>query len=224
MPSKLLQVYPFLRSFMLLILLGREKRKVAEQALLEYKNLSQFYPSNTLETYMQTPTDIWEHLATLYMLTIELDLKTVLELGTAEGKSTVALLQAVQKIGGKVYSIDINPCLEAREAIRKYGLLDHWIFIQENDLQMEWKKNIDHLFIDTTHKFQQTINELKKYEPYVRDGGIITMHDIISFPEVMKAIHEYLRNRNDLRLYKYLHNNGLAIIFKGRRIQKQARK
>ena len=30
----------------------------------------------------------------------------------------------------------------------------------------------------------------------------------------MKAIEIYLRNRKDLRLYKYLNNNGLAVIFK----------
>lgn len=65
---------------------------------------------------------------------------------------------------------------------------------------------------------QHTLKELEKYEPHVREGGIITLHDIITFPSVMKAIDEYLRNRNDLRLYKYLHNNGLAVIFKVRPI------
>lgn len=43
-------------------------------------------PVNVLEERMVKPTDIHEHLATLYMLTIELDLKTIVELGTRKGE------------------------------------------------------------------------------------------------------------------------------------------
>lgn len=216
MLSRLHQVFRRLRSWILLVLFGNEERSVVEQALLEYKRVLQFHPTNIAEAYMQKPTDIWEHLATLCMLTIELDLKTVLELGTAEGESTLALLQAAHQIGGEVYSIDVDPCLEARKMIENNGLLDRWTFIQGDDLQVKWEKGIDHLFIDTNHEFQHTLKELKKYEPYVREGGIITLHDIVSFPQVMEAITEYMKNRDDLRLYKYFHNNGLAVIFKGR--------
>lgn len=205
-----------LRSWILQLLLGGAEGSVVEQALLEYKSLLRFNPTNVVETYMQRRSDIWEHLATLYMLTIELDLKTVLELGTAEGESTIALLQAVHQICGKVYSVDINPCLEAREVIENYGLLNCWIFIQGDDLQVKWEREIDHLFIDTSHGFQHTLKELEKYEPFVREGGIITLHDIVAFPSVMRAIDKYLKDRKHLRLYKYLHNNGLAVIFKGR--------
>ena len=71
--------------------------------------------------------------------------------------------------------------------------------------------------IDTSHTYEHTLKELQKYEPYVRIGGIITLHDTISFPEVMTAISDYVKNRRDLRVYNYLHNNGLAVIFKGKR-------
>jgi len=212
-------LYPFfgqIRRGILQLLVGSKAGNCLEKSLQEYKNLSRFTPNNALETCMTQPSDIWEHLATLYMLTVEFDLKTVLELGTAEGESTVALLQAVHQIGGKVYSIDINPCLEAQEVIKNYGLLNRWTFIQGDDLQVKWEREIDHLFIDTSHEFQHTLKELEKYEPYVREGGVITLHDIVAFPSVMRAIDEYLKDRKYLRLYKYLHNNGLAVIFKGR--------
>ena len=67
------------------------------------------------------------------------------------------------------------------------------------------------------HTYEHTLKELRKYEPYVRIGGIITLHDIISFPEVMTAISDYVENRRDLRVCSYLNNNGLAVIFKGKR-------
>jgi predicted O-methyltransferase YrrM len=201
---------------LLRFIVGSNAQNCMRKSLKENENLSRFTPSNSLELLMTQPSDIWEHLATLHMLTIEFNLKTTLELGTAEGESTSALLYASKQIGGNVYSIDINPCQEARETIKNLALFDRWNFIQGDDLQVNWSKEIDHLFIDTSHEYNQTLEELRKYEPYVRSGGIITLHDIISCPEVFAAISEYTRNRNDLRIYKYFHNNGLAVIFKGK--------
>ncbi len=172
-------------------------------------------PAIPLEAHMVKPTDIHEHLATLNMLTIELGLKTVLELGTGTGETTIAFLDAAKKINGKVYSIDIDQCEEAHTKIKAYNLEKHWTFIRENSLKLKWDKPIDHLFIDTIHTYQHAIDELKKYEPYVRIGGLITLHDIITWPGVMGAINDYNKNRQDLHPYKYFNNNGLAVIFKG---------
>lgn len=171
-------------------------------------------PNNPLEECMIKPTGIHEHLATLYMLTVELNLRTIVELGTRRGESTIALLSAAKEIGGKVYSIDIDPCLVAKERIKTLGLQEHWVFIQGDDLKVEWETPIDHLFIDTTHMFDQTLKELEKWEPFVKHGGIITIHDIVTFPEELQAINSYIKNRRDLRLYKYFNNFGLAVIFK----------
>lgn len=51
-----------------------------------------------LEFQMIQPTDIHEHLQTLYMLTVELNLKNILELGTRTGESTIALLSAAKTL------------------------------------------------------------------------------------------------------------------------------
>lgn len=170
-----------------------------------------------LEAHMVKPTHIHEHLATLNLLTIELGLKTVVELGTGMGESTIALLEAAKQIGGRVYSIDLDPCLEARAMIKAYGLERYWTFIQGDSLKIKWNKPIDHLFIDTVHTFKHAIRELKKYEPYVRRGGIVTLHDVVTWPGVLRAINRYVKNRTNLRLYKFFNNNGLAVVFKGRK-------
>lgn len=171
-------------------------------------------PKTVVEKLMITPTDIHEHLVTLHLLAIELNCKTIVELGTKLGESTIALLEAAKKIGGKVYSIDIAPCLQAKSRVRSYGLGDYWTFIQGDDLKVKWDKPIDLLFIDTSHTYNHTLNELRKYEPHVRNGGVIVMHDTVTYLEVLQAINKYLINRTDLRLYTYFNNNGLAIIFK----------
>jgi predicted O-methyltransferase YrrM len=203
------------RKVMLYLLLGHEKFFL----LSETVNRDTCYSwkanqNNPLEIHMTKPTDIHEHLATLFMLTIEFNLKRIVELGTREGESTVALLQAAKQINGKVFSIDIDPCLRAKRLIQKYELQKYWEFTQADDLKMKWSTPIDHLFIDTSHTFDQTLRELEKYEPYVRHGGIITMHDIVSSQGVLSAITKYLENRDDLAFYKYFNNNGLGVIFK----------
>ena len=214
MLSTLHRNYQRLKKLLLIILFGREKAVLVRFALREYASLRRFNPTNLLEIYAKHPSDIYQHLTTLYMLTVEFNLKTILELGTRDGESTVALLYAAHQIDGEVYSVDIDPCLEARNVIESHGFNDRWFFTQEDDLNFEWTTPIDHLFIDTSHEFEHTIKEFKKYEPYVKVGGIITLHDTTSCPEVMKAVEEYLRNRSDLRLYRYLNSNGLAVIFK----------
>lgn len=167
-----------------------------------------------LEFHMTMPTDIHEHLATLYMLTVELNLKSILELGTRSGESTVALLQAAKEINGRVTSIDLEPCLEAKKLVKSLHLEDHWTFIQADDMRVKWNQPIDHLFIDTSHTYEHTLAELTKYEPFVRPGGLITMHDIVSSPDVLLAITHYITDRKDIKFYKYFNNNGLGILAK----------
>ncbi len=171
-------------------------------------------PHSPLEFQMTQPTDIHEHLQTLHVLTIELNLKNILELGTRTGESTIALLLAAKKLRGRVTSVDINPCDEAKEKIKKLDLEQHWNFIQEDDLKLNWDKQIDHLFIDTSHTYDQTISELKKFEPFVRKGGLISLHDIVSSPPVLRAINDFISKRNDIRFYKFFHNNGMAVLRK----------
>ena len=186
-------------------------------ALHNLNSHSCFSINNTnshLEFQMIQPTDIHEHLQTLHMLTIELNLKNILELGTRTGESTIAFLLAAKEIGGKITSVDIDSCDEAKTKVKKLNLEKYWNFIQKDDLELDWKEEIDHLFIDTSHTYDHTINEFKKFVPFVRKGGLITLHDIVSCPPVLDAINDFIKDRNDLRFYKFFHNNGLGVIRK----------
>lgn len=170
-------------------------------------------PISYLESRMMSPSDINEHLITLNMLTIELKLKRILELGTRTGESTIAFLEAAKLIDGVVTSIDVDPCLDAKKLVSKIGLSDFWNFIQNDDLQIDWKEPIDHLFIDTSHTYDQTLAELQKFVKYVRPGGIVSLHDIISHPEVLSAIQEYIKDKHNIKFYKYFNNSGLGILW-----------
>lgn len=171
-------------------------------------------PNSVLENQMNQATDIHEHLQTLYMLNIELNLKNVLELGTRTGESTITLLLATKELGGIMTSIDVDSCLEAKEKVKKLELEKYWNFIQSDDISLNWNTTIDHLFIDTSHTYDHTLAELRKFEPFVRKGGLITLHDIMSCPPVLDAINDFLVEREDFRFYKFFHNNGLGILKK----------
>lgn len=204
---------------------SKQFEKLRKNHSCEFNNFSK----TELEKLMIEDSFIHEHLNTLYMLTIEFNLKNILELGTQFGNSTVALLYAARKINGKVTTIDVDPCKFARKRIKELELDSFCNFIQSDDTKIEWSDSIDHLFIDSNHSYSHVTKQLTKYEPHVSKGGIITLHDIVMHEfdsegnpikktlgknSVMNAIEDYIKDREDLRFYKYFNCNGLGIIRK----------
>jgi len=136
-----------------------------------------------LDTFKKS--DIYEHLQTLYDYALKAQI--ILELGVREGESTKAFLEACKTTGGKVISIDIQDCHTVSEDL-------NWQFIQSDDLDIGWDKDIDLLFIDTSHDYGQTLAELEKFIPFVKRGGVILMHDTDN-KEVRQAIGDYLKDK-----------------------------
>jgi predicted O-methyltransferase YrrM len=213
--SKLTTVIRDPKKAILYVVLGRPNY---ERVMLELDFIHQclqIKPQTPLEDHALKCTDINEHLVTLYMLTKQMKLLNVLELGVRTGESTIVFLWAAKENGGTVTSIDIMDCPEAISKVDSLGLSKWWRFTKGDDLEVEWNQSIDHLFIDTSHTYDHTLKELQKFEPWVNAGGIITLHDIVAVPDILRAINDYLGERKELQLYKYFHNNGLAVIFKG---------
>lgn len=165
-------------------------------------------------SYFARVSDIYAHLPTLYRTTVERGLQDVLELGTRTGESTVVFLAATRETSGHVTSVDIAPCPEAKRKVEEAGLAGHWTFILSDDLALDWTRSIDHLFIDTSHEYTHTKQELEKFEPFVRKGGVISLHDTTSHIDVWRSVTEYFEGRKDVRIFRFLHNNGLAMIEK----------
>jgi len=163
-------------------------------------------------------SDIQAHLVRLYDFTVQIPvkIKVVVELGVREGNSTTSLLAAVNDSGGHLYSIDIDACIEARKL---YGGDSNWTFIRGDDMQVikGWNKHIDHLFIDTSHTFDHTLNELREWGKWVKHGGIITLHDIYVYDsngksEVLDAIEQYMKEnpeKYDFKVFEGSYGLGL---------------
>jgi hypothetical protein len=117
----------------------------------------------------------------------------VVELGVRSGNSTLALLNALDRIGrGRLYSVDIEPCEGAHATILAADLYDRWYFKLGDSVP--FSKDVgpcDIVFVDTSHEYQQTILEIDAWSPLVNPGGKMIFHDTLSLAwcEVRQSIY-----------------------------------
>jgi predicted O-methyltransferase YrrM len=162
-------------------------------------------------------SDIQDHLPRFVDLVTDMNAKIVVELGVRSGVSTVAWLHGLERTGGHLWSVDLNPAPPI--------IGGRWTFIQGDDLSPEVLVQLprlaDIVFIDTSHTYDHTRNELAVYEHRVRSGGCIVLHDVDvkSFPEhttrqppfpVRRAVEEFAGDR---RVDWYSGSYGLAVVW-----------
>ena len=120
-----------------------------------------------------TPSDINEHLPYMVALCGIMSARNVIELGTRAGVSTLAWLHGLAMTGGHLWSVDVDPAPPL-----PWG---HWTFIRGNDLDAavygQLPDNVDIVFIDTSHHYDQTLAELNLYRWKLRPGGKFVLHD-----------------------------------------------
>lgn len=118
------------------------------------------------------PSDIFEHLPVLFCTVIEQNAQAVVELGVRSGNSTAALLAAVERTGGHLWSVDIGLPQWPTEFYQS----EHSTLIVGDDMAVagELPDQIDVLFIDTSHHYEHTLAELRLYGPR---ATTILLHD-----------------------------------------------
>ncbi len=129
----------------------------------------------------------------LRITTQAMNAKNVVEIGTSTGYSGIWFGMALQKIGGKLttFEIDAQRAAAARANFKRAGMADI-ITLVEGDAHDEVKKlkdPIDILFLDADK--EGYIDYLTKLLPLVRPGGLIIAHNInprMADPRYMKAI------------------------------------
>lgn len=129
--------------------------------------------ANLYQRLARTPSDINEHLPVLVDLVELLNAQHVIELGTRTGVSTLAFLHALTGTGGHLTSVDIGD----KPAI---GEWPEWTFIKCDDTDTDLVASLEPaeiVFIDTSHRYQHTLDELALYLPLVKPGGVVVLHD-----------------------------------------------
>jgi len=76
-------------------------------------------------------------------------------------------------------------------------------------LAYNWRKQIDVLHLDADHSYEAVVQDIKKYAPFITDGGIIIYDDYDNtHPGVRKAVHEFVLIREDFEIIG-VHYEGL---------------
>lgn len=161
------------------------RRTFAERALA-YLGDAEHSQSAAWQRFQQergTPSDIVEHLDLIFSYAKG----TVVELGTRSGVSTAALLAGVERRGGHVTSIDVDP-----RCAGLYAGHPQWTFRTADSRTAPWDGGpIDVLLVDTEHVYEVTQAELATWAPRLAPGSVILAHDTETFPGVRRAIQEW---------------------------------
>jgi predicted O-methyltransferase YrrM len=168
-----------------------------------------------------TKSDLGHNLHVLFGAAAKYPACRVLEIGVGTGQSTTAFLAAAELTGGHVWSVDINAsCLFLLEYVQS-GHAGPWTFIlgdaADQAIADRTPAEVDVLFIDSSHTYAQTRQEIEKYVPRVRPGGMALFHDttwqFLDGPkgEVADALNETLP-RFGLSWRELGGENGLGLV------------
>jgi predicted O-methyltransferase YrrM len=126
-------------------------------------------------------SDIREYLPLLYDAASAVQGCRVLELGTRQGNSTLALLAGAEASGGHVWSCDVDPCDQDPGGMGPWAGCPRWTFTHGDDLHPAIRAalpaEVDLLFIDTSHFYAETLEECRAYVPRLTPGGLALFHD-----------------------------------------------
>jgi predicted O-methyltransferase YrrM len=133
-----------------------------------------------------TPSDIRDHIGTIFYEAISSRPRLLVELGTRGGVSTRTLLAAAEIANAHVLSIDIEDC----SAIDlPAGLRERWTFIHADDVVFAGEPFAtfcaaralppvaDVILVDTSHLYEHTCAEIRNWLPRLGQGGVIMFHD-----------------------------------------------
>ena len=134
-----------------------------------------------------------------HSLVMLLQPRLVLETGTFQGYSTACIASALATLGGDRRVITIDPApqegqvwagtdLEPLVSLRRQFSQDAFA-----DLYLARAK-FDMLVLDSDHHYDTIMRELMLYEPLLREGGSILLHDSLFFDGVGAAVRQVLAN------------------------------
>lgn len=129
-------------------------------------------------------SDISEHLHVLNFLIRMKKPNILVELGTRGGESTRVFTKALGEIGGLGFSVDL---MSAPEFLNELSFWKHFV---GDDIEIGasvkskgcWPdgadfRGIDLLFLDTSHEYNHTVQEIDTWWPLINPEGLLVFHD-----------------------------------------------
>lgn len=147
----------------------------------------------------ETPSDINEHLPTLYKYASECE--SIVELGVRGCISSWAFLHGLLHNGSNRKSLlmnDIEPCNIDALLEKARGLPIQIDYTWINDLELNLVEPVDMVFIDTWHVYAQLKRELIQFAPLTKK--YIVMHDTEVDALEGETIRQHMNGHEQARL------------------------
>ena len=176
--------------------------------------VSSFTPPGALESFTSEPS-VGRFLSELVFYRKP---AVVVELGCFVGWASAHLAMALQANGnGKLYCVDCDQKnLEATvRNLKRLGLdrVTNTLLgkSMEPAVIAGLPNKIDLLFIDTSHTYRDTLDEILLYSSRVKEAGCMVFHDSISFPGVRRAIAE-MSDKFRILTFATESGNGISVL------------
>lgn len=195
---------------------GRSESKSLVRSVLNHMQQNQKGSKSSIEA----------HLPVLHLLAREYGRGTVVECGVGFGVSTLALLGGAVAGGSRLWSYDIKklPREYALDKIgRDHSAVEKWKFTQKDSVAAAafWEdRSVGLWFLDTSHRFRETLNELNTWLPKMRPDGVMCGHDfwwqggMSEEAGVKRALLTFIKAHSDrFELHVLPHDHGLFILW-----------
>lgn len=167
----------------------------------EVMNISRKEFLNRLKTFgeeQNIPNISWKGVDILrFFLSIKTP-KSVLEIGCANGFSSIVIADYLEKWGGKLLTCDVSePSVESAKANFKAANINNIRIKTGNALEIIDKNDglFDFIFIDGqkswTHKF------FDYFKDFLTPNGIVIVDDTKKFPDKMKSFKNYINREKE---------------------------
>lgn len=160
------------------------------QALADYKELLRY--SNSKDT------DISSHLPVLFAHCTLKQPKLVIETGVRSGESTKAFKKALELCCSSLIGVDIDK--KSADVYAKLNIKNAEFKIMDDVQFPAWwqssdykEKKADIIFIDTSHYYDHTMQELEGFLPLLADNGMLMFHDTNMCP-MLKNTYKRINN------------------------------
>jgi len=148
----------------------------------------------------------------LYAIIRGTEAQLVYEIGVRKGYSTAAILEALDKTGGRLTSCDIADC---QAVIQDDRLRAGWTF-QQMDSKRFASVHIakaDVIYIDGSHEPADVRADVIGMWPLLKVGGVMILHDTLSFPDGPGRVLAWLQHRG-IEAINLPMINGMGLIHK----------
>lgn len=143
----------------------------------------------------------------LYWLASRSKSKKIVELGCIPGASTMALMWAINRIDGLLYSCDIEdppemPPFSLNMDVTRRVRVPRTSAIK---LAQSWGNGpVDMIYLDTSHSYNETCEEIAAWLPHLKEGGLFVFHDTEVYKHsVLLSIMEMMIKNN--KLFEFHH-------------------